>query len=54
MTNLYSIFKSRNIILPTKVCKVKAMFFSRGHAQCTNVRAGPQTRLNLNYGAGDF
>ena len=27
MTNLYSIFKSRDIILPTKVHLVKAMFF---------------------------
>ena len=27
MTNLYSIFKSRDIILPTKVCLVKAMVF---------------------------
>ena len=31
MTNLDSIFKSRNIILPTKVCLVKAMFFSSGN-----------------------
>ena len=28
MTNLDSILKSRNITLPTKVCLVKAMFFS--------------------------
>ena len=27
MTNLGSIFKSRDITLPTKVCLVKAMFF---------------------------
>ena len=27
MTNLDSIFKSRNITLPTKVCLVKALFF---------------------------
>ena len=27
MTNLHSIFKSRDIILPTKVCLVKAMVF---------------------------
>ena len=27
MTNLESIFKSRDITLPTKVCIVKAMFF---------------------------
>ena len=31
MTNLDSIFKSRNITLPTKVCLVKAMVFSSGH-----------------------
>ena len=27
MTNLDSIFKSRDITLPTKVCLVKTMFF---------------------------
>ena len=27
MTNLYSIFKSRDITLPTKVCLVKGMVF---------------------------
>ena len=32
MTNLESILKSRDIILPTKVCLVKAMFFSSSHA----------------------
>ena len=32
MTNLNSILKSRDIILPTTVCRVKAMFFS-----CSNV-----------------
>ena len=31
MTNLDSIFKSRNITLPTKVRVVKAMVFSSGH-----------------------
>ena len=31
MTNLDSIFKSRDITLPTKVHLVKAMFFSSGH-----------------------
>jgi len=31
MTNLDSIFKSRGITLPTKVCLVKAMVFSCGH-----------------------
>ena len=27
MTNLYSLLKSRDITVPTKVCLVKAMFF---------------------------
>ena len=31
MTNLDSIFKSRDIILPTKVHLVKAMVFPSGH-----------------------
>ena len=31
MTNLDSILKSRGIILPTKVCLVKAMVFSSSH-----------------------
>ena len=31
MTNLNSILKSRDIILPTKVCLVKAMFFFSSH-----------------------
>ena len=31
MTNLNSIFKSRDITLPTKVRLVKAMVFSCGH-----------------------
>ena len=30
MTNLDSIFKSKDITLPTKVCLVKAMVFSSG------------------------
>ena len=33
MTNLDSILKSRDITLPTKVCKIKAMFFSSSHVQ---------------------
>ena len=31
MTNLDSILKSRDIILPTKICLVKAMMFSSSH-----------------------
>ena len=37
MTNLDSIFKSRDITLPTRVCLVKAMFFLRS---CMDVRVG--------------
>ena len=33
MTNLDSIFKSREITLPTKVCLVKAMVFSNSHVR---------------------
>ena len=37
MTNLDSIFKSRDITLPTKVCLVKAMVFQWS---CMDVRVG--------------
>ena len=37
MTNLDSIFKSRDISLPTKVCLVKAMVFP---VSCMDVRVG--------------
>ena len=37
MTNLDSIFKSRDITLPTKVSLVKAMFFQWS---CMDVRVG--------------
>ena len=43
MTNLDSIFKSRDITLPTKVCLVKAMVFQ----SCMDVRVGPKRRLNV-------
>ena len=33
ITNLESIFKSRDITLPTKVHLVKALFFSSGHVR---------------------
>ena len=36
MTNLDSIFKSRDIILPTKVCVVKAMVFPVVMYGCEN------------------
>ena len=38
MSNLYSIFKSRDITLPTKVCLVKAIVFQWS---CMDVRVGP-------------
>ena len=37
MTNLNSIFKSRDVTLPTKVCLVKAMAFPES---CMDVRVG--------------
>ena len=37
MTNLDSIFKSRDITLPTKLCLVKAMVFP---VSCMDVRVG--------------
>ena len=36
MTNLDSIFKSRDIVLPTKVCLVKAMVFLVVMCGCEN------------------
>ena len=36
MTNLESIFKSRDITLPTKVCLVKAMVFPVVMYECEN------------------
>ena len=42
MTNLDSIFKSRDITLPTKVHLVKAMVF----LSCMDVRVEPQIKLN--------
>ena len=38
MTNPDSVFKSRNIILPTKVHLVKAIVFP---VSCTDVKVGP-------------
>ena len=40
MTNLDSIFKSRDIILPTRVHLVKAMVFPIVSIQCMDVRVG--------------
>ena len=44
MTNLDSIFKSRDIILPTKVRLVKLWFFQWS---CMNVRFGLGRRLSI-------
>ena len=55
MTNLDSIFKSRDITLPTKVCLVKAMVFQ----SCMDVRVGLWRKLSaeelmlLNCGVGE-
>ena len=43
MTNLDSVFKSRDVTLPTKVCRVKAMVFQ---SSCMDVRVGQQKRLS--------
>ena len=56
MTNLDSIFKSRDITLPTKVHLVKTMVFQWS---CMDVSIGPWGKLStdelmlLNYGAGE-
>ena len=56
MTNLDSIFKSRDITLPTKVHLVKAMVFPQS---CMDVRVGPWSMLStkelmlLNCGVGE-
>ena len=57
MTNLDSIFKSRDITLPTKVHQVKAMVFFQW--SCMDVRVGPERKLSaeelmlLNCGVGE-
>ena len=40
MTNLDSIFKSRDITFPTKVPQVKAVVFPYIYGSCINVRVG--------------
>ena len=56
MTNLDSIFKSKDITLPTKVLLVKVCFFQES---CLDGRVGLQIKLStkelmlLNYGIGE-
>ena len=56
MTNLDSIFKSRDLTLPTKVCLVKAMVFPvvmYGCESCTVKKAEPKELMLLNCGVGE-
>ena len=56
MTNLDSIFKSRDITLPTKVCLVKAMVFPAVMYGCdswTTKKAEHQKLILLNCGVGE-
>ena len=56
MTNLDSIFKSRDITLPTKVRLVKAMVFPvimYGCESWTVKKAEPEELLLLNCGVGE-
>ena len=56
MTNLDSIFKSRDITLPTKVCLVKAMVFPVVMCGCEGwtVKKAEYRRIDaLNCGVGE-
>ena len=56
MTNLDSIFKSRDITLPTKVHIVKAMVFSVVMYGCesrTQIRLNTEELILLNCGVGE-
>ena len=56
MTNLDSILKNRDIILPTKVCLVKAMVFPVVMYGCESlaIKKGEGQRTDaLNCGAGE-
>ena len=56
MTNLDSIFKSRDITLPTKVCLVKAMVFPVVMYGCeiwTLKKAETEELMLLNCGVGE-
>ena len=54
MTNLDSVLKSRDIILPTKVCLVKAMFFPVVTYRCESwtIKKAECQRI-LNCGVGE-
>ena len=57
MTNLNRILKSRDIILPTKICLVKAMVFPvvmNGCERWTLKKAECQRFDDLNGGAGEI
>ena len=56
MTNLDNVFKSRDIILPTKVHLIKAMVFPvvmYGCESWTIKKAEIQELMLLNYGVGE-
>ena len=55
MTNLHSIFKSRDITLPTKVHLVKAMLFPVVMYGCESwtVKKAERLRMLLNCGVGE-
>ena len=55
MTNLDSIFKNRDIILPTKVCLVKAMVFPVVMFGCESwtTKLSTEELMLLNRGVGE-
>ena len=53
MTNLDSIFKSRDITLPTKVCLVKAMVFPVVMYGCESWTVSAEELMPLNCGIGE-
>ena len=54
MTNLDSIFKNRDITLPTKVLRVKAMVFPVVMYECESwiIKLSAEELMLLNYGVG--
>ena len=53
MTNLDSIFESRDITLPTKVCLVKAIVFPVVMYGCESWTVSTEELMLLNCGAGE-